>query len=347
MQGLLVTGDFFSTLGAHPAVGRMLGPADDSEAAAPAIVVSYRYWRTVLAGDPAVVGKPILVGKITATIAGVASPGFLDLDPGVPTDFWLPLSFVPEVARHLPKKNADVPWLNLVARLRTGVNASQAAAAASTIFAADYTNGPDAPFKPTDVPRVALPAAVHGFSTVRDQFARPLFTLLAAVAAVLLLACVNLAGLMLARSTARRKEVAMRTALGASRFRIARQLLTESVLLSFAGGAAGILLGYWGAQALATFFSSNGDRPLQLDVPLDWRVLGFTLLVSFIVGLASGIAPSFTGGQIELVPALKETGNSSSGDAGAAVLRWATGWSWCKWRSPCWYWRVPDSWFVR
>jgi hypothetical protein len=192
-SGLLASGDFFSTLGAHPALGRLLGPSDDIEGAAPAIVVSYRFWQTVLSGDPAVVGKPIFAGKIPATVVGVASPGFLDLDPGVRTDFWLPLSLQPAVAPYFPKRTTKFPWLQLMARLRTGVTTGQAEAAMSTIFAAATTSGPDPNFKPADAPRIELPSAARGLASLRQQFSRPLFTLLAAVAAVLLLACANLA----------------------------------------------------------------------------------------------------------------------------------------------------------
>jgi MacB-like periplasmic core domain len=134
-SGLFASGDFFSTLGAHAALGRLLGPSDDSEGAAPVIVVSYRFWQTVLAGDPVVIGKPIFAGKIPATVVGVASLGFLDLDPGVRTDFWLPLSLQPTVEPRLPKRTTKFPWLELMARLRTGVTTGQAEAAMSTIFA--------------------------------------------------------------------------------------------------------------------------------------------------------------------------------------------------------------------
>ena len=318
VQGMLVSGDFFTIIGAHAALGRLLATPDDTDGALPAAVVSYRFWQTVLGADANAIGKPIRVNKTTATIVGVAPPGFVDLDPSASTDFWLPLLVQPMVVPYLPKRTTSSPWLELMARLKAGVSIGQAEAAASTIFAAETTTGPDAVFKPGIVPRIDLPAAAHGLATLRQQFVRPLSLLASAVAIVLLLACANLAGLMLARSTARRNEVAMRAALGASRLRIIRQLLTESVLLCIVGGSAGIILGYWGAEALVTFLSLNWFHPFHLDVHSDWRVLGFTLLASVLVGLLSGLAPASAGTRIELLSALNESkGNRGRGAHGS------------------------------
>ena len=307
VYGLFVSGDFFPTLGVHPAFGRFLNPNDDSKAASPAVVVSYRFWQNVLGRDHAAVGKSILVGKAPFTIVGVAPPASLGLDPGVPTDFWLPLSFRPAVAPYFANTTAaNSIWLLLMARLRPGVSVAQAASAISVPFAASTTNGPEAIFAPSDAPRIELPSTAHGLVSLRSAFSQPLFALLDAVGVVLLIACANIAGLMLARSTARRKEIAMRAALGATRGRIIRQLLTESLLLSVAGGSAGILLGYWGAESLATFLARNWYMPLELDTHPDLRVLAFTVLISVLVGLVFGIAPALSSGQVDLVPALKE-----------------------------------------
>jgi len=313
LYGLFVSGDVFQTLGVSPAFGRFLNPSDDSGAAPPAVVVSYRFWKNVLGSDPAVVGKPFLVGRAPFTIVGVAPPITLELDPGIPTDFWLPLSFKALIQPYSPNTTsaANEIWLPLMARLKPGISIGQAAAATSAIFAASTTTGPEALFAPSDAPHVELPPAAYGLSFLRHEFSRPLYALLVAVALVLLIACANIAGLMLARSSARRKEIAVRGALGATRGRIIRQLLIESLLLSVTGGAAGVLLGYWGAEALAGFLARNWYMPLQVDTRPDLHVLAFTVLVSAIVGLAFGFAPVFSSGQLELVSALKEGSGST------------------------------------
>ena len=155
--------EFFPTLGVHPAFGRFLNPNDDSEAAPPAVVVSYRFWQNVLGSDHAAIGESILVGKAPFTIVGVAPRASLELDPGVPRDFWVPLSFRPAVAPYFANTTAaNSIWLLLMARLRPGVSVAQAASAISVPFAASTTNGPEAIFAPSDAPRIEVPSAAHG-----------------------------------------------------------------------------------------------------------------------------------------------------------------------------------------
>ena len=173
LEGLFVSREFFSTLGAHAALGRLLVSSDDSDNAASAIVVSYRFWQSELGADPSVVGKVIRVNKTPFTVVGVTAPGFLNIDPASLTDFWLPLSAQPMLAPDFPKKTSASPWLELIARLRPGVSPSQAAAAASTVFAAQTIHGPDAVFKPGIVPRIELPIAAHGLGLLRRAFSRP------------------------------------------------------------------------------------------------------------------------------------------------------------------------------
>ena len=314
VRALLVSGNFFSALGAHAALGRLIAPADDSAAAVPAIVVSHHFWRNELSQDPSIVGKHVLLGKTLVTVIGVTGPGFPELDPGLPSDIWVPLASQPVVEPRFPKMAApNALWIELMARLRPGVSSARAAAAASAAFAAATTNGPEAMFKRDDAPQVELSTAARGLSTLRQNFSQPLLALFAGVGIILLIACANLAGLMLARSAARQKELAMRLALGATRVRILRQLLTESLLLSLIGGAAGILLGYLGAGALARFLSHNWYLPVQVDVHPDAHVLVFTLLVSILAGVVFGLAPMFSSRRLELVPALRETSSVMAG----------------------------------
>jgi predicted permease len=218
------------------------------------------------------------------------------------------LAFQSVVEPRLPKKTANKAlWVELMARLKPGISSVSSASAASVLFAAATTNCPDAMFKPDDSPRVTLSSSAHGLVTLRQNFSQPLYVLLAAVAMVLLISCANIAGLMLARSTARQRELAMRVALGATRGRILRQLLTESGILSVAGGAFGIFLGYLGASALALFLSHNWYLPVEVDVHPDAYVLVFTSLVSILTGIAFGLAPAFSSKQPELVTALRQT----------------------------------------
>jgi predicted permease len=306
-QVLFVSGNFFPTLGGHPAFGRLLDSSDDSASAVPAIVVSHGFWQRKMGGDPTVVGKRILVDKMLFTVAGVTAAEFPELDPGLPSDLWLPLASRPSRGPQRPKETAaNALWIELMARLQPDVTLEQATSAVSGVFAASTTNGPDAMFKTADAPQIELAPAATGLATLRRNYSQPLFALLAAVGITLLISCANIAGLMLARSAARRKELVLRVALGATRGRIIRQLLTESLLLSVAGGMAGILLGYVGADTLVSFLSHNWRLPLQLDVHPDARVLVFTLLISVLVGVAFGLAPAFLSRRSELAPVLRE-----------------------------------------
>ena len=315
VHSLFVSGQFFSTLGVKPATGRLFDQSDDSEGAVPSIVVSHDFWQSKLGSDSAVIGKQILIGKTLFTVAGVTAPGLAQLDPGLTCDLWIPLAFKAKVPPYPPKQTAaNAIWIELIGRLKPKTSIGQAASVLSTAFAASTTSGPEAIFKSADAPQVELATAAHGLATLRRNFSQALFALLAAVGLVLLISCVNIAGLMLARSAARRKELGMRVALGATRSRIISQLLTESLLLAVAGGAVGMALGIVGARILVSFFSRNWSMPLQLDVHPDARVFAFTLLVSLAVGVAFGLIPAFSSGRPDFVSTLKaESGSAMAG----------------------------------
>ncbi len=320
VRGLFVSGDFFSTIGVRPALGRLLDQPDDSQAAPPTIVVSQRFWRSQLSGNAAVLGKQILIGGTLFTVVGVTAPEFAQLDPGLACDMWLPLAFKAKVPPYAPNDiAANAIWIELIGRLNPKTSTAQADSALSAAFAASTTTGPGAILKTADAPQIELATAAHGLATLRRNFSQALFALLAAVAMVLLISCVNIAGLMLARSAARRKEVGIRVALGATRGRIISQLLTESLLLAFMGGAVGMALGVFGARILVSFFSRNWSMPLQLDAHPDARVFVFTLLVSVAVGVAFGLIPAFFSSRPDLVSTLKAESGSAMAGVGRSV----------------------------
>jgi predicted permease len=313
-DGELVSGDFFPALGVRAALGRVLGVSDDGATAPPAIVLSYSYWKRQFGGAPSAVGKSIVVNGIPFTIVGVAPPAFLGLDPGIVHDMWLPLSTEGRVVQ-LVRKVSDPAswWLMIGARLQPRVTIAQAEAASQAIFTRGVTSGGSPLLKPVDAPQLELVSAAHGLASLRQNFGDALFLLMAAVGLVLLIACANVASLTLARTSAREKEFAMRFALGAERWRIIRQLLTESLIMAAVGGLLGIVFAYLGASSLTAFLSSNSYSPLDINVHPDWRILGFTLAIATLAGILFGLAPALRSTRISVAPALKESAASPPG----------------------------------
>ncbi|MGA3325749.1 MAG: ABC transporter permease [Terriglobia bacterium] len=315
-DGELVSGDFFPALGVRAAWGRVLGVSDEGATTPPAVVLSYSYWKRQFGGSPSAVGKSIVVNGIPFTIVGITPPAFLGLDPGIVHDMWLPLSTEGRVVQHVRKvSDAASWWLMVGARLQPRVTIAQAQTAAQVIFTRSVTSGGNPMLKPADAPHVELVSAAHGLATLRQNFGDALFLLMAAVGLVLLVACANVASLTLARTAAREKEFAMRFALGAERWRIIRQLLTESLIMAAAGGLLGLVFAYLGASALAAFLSSNWYSPLEINVLPNWRVLGFTMAIAMLTGILFGLAPALRSTRINLAPALKESAASPPGTA--------------------------------
>jgi predicted permease len=317
VRGELVSGEFFETLGVGTALGRTLAPSDDTPGAPPVVVLGYGYWKSAFGGDPGVLGRIIWLNNIPVTIVGIAEKDFPGLDPTRSCEMWLPLSLKPQLGKELfgsiggdhPSLQAgdDNWWVYLVARLKPGVTIGQAEAAADALFHNDVLGESKTLFKAEDSPRLVLMTAPQAIVGLRDQFSRPLTILMVAVGVVLLIACANVAGLMLARSAVRQRELAVRLALGAGRARIARQLLTECLLLSATGGASGIVLGYWSVRSLVAFMSRGGLWPPYLAVHLDLRILALTASVSVLAGILFGLAPAFRSMHLDLTPALKES----------------------------------------
>jgi predicted permease len=307
--GQLVSGNYFDLLGVRASAGRVLTPADTAKVgSAPVVVVSRTWWVRELGADPGAIGSTMRVNGVPLTIVGVTAGAFSGLEVGQPVSLWLPATMQHELRlqSNASVDNADeskpwltqdgIKWATLVARVPANVGRASAAA---RIAAFEHRELKDAAAKITDTAQRAYRLREHvelvpgsrGQSDLRDDFSQPLGVLMVTVGIVLLIACANLASLLLARSTARTREFALRVSLGAGRGRLVRQLLTESLMLAALGGLAGLGLAELGGHALLRM-ASSGSAPIPLDLPVDWRLVGFTLAVSAMTGLLFGLGPA-------------------------------------------------------
>jgi predicted permease len=313
----LVSGNYFTVLGVTPLIGRVLSSNDESLTANPVAVISHSYWQRAFQGSTAVIGEVVNMNGIPVTIAGVAPEKFFgeSIEREL-ADIWLPVTLQPRVMmRRNALEDSVNSWLNLIGRLTPGSSVARAEAELNVALAQHLRQLAGPSIKPEQEQEIrkaniALSPGSGGVSFLRYLYTDALYILMAVVGLVLLIACANVANLLLARATAREKEMSMRLALGAGRMRLIRQLLVESLLLAGLGGAVGVALASWMTRLLLAGIST-GDRMVPLDVAPDGRVLGFTLAVSLLTGILFGLAPALRASRVDVWPALKGTSSLS------------------------------------
>jgi putative ABC transport system permease protein len=323
-DGLWASGEFFEVFGVRAILGRTFTTANDRRGGgteSTVAVISYAFWQRRFGGAADVVGRPISLNRVPFTIIGVTPPEFMGPQIGRSYDVAIPLRTADILDNSGGEQRLDgrsMWWLNVTARLKPGQTPEQATAALRVAQPQirEATTPADWPaefLKEYLRDGLTLSPASQGPSNLRSQLEQPLMTIMIVVSLVLLIACANIANLMLARSSGRRHELTMRLALGASRARLARQLMTESLLLSALGAVAGLGFARWGSALLVSEFSTSRD-PLILDLSLDWRVLGFTAAIAVLTALLFGVAPAMTTRRLAPMDALKEQGRSRGGN---------------------------------
>ena len=315
-----VSGDYFATLGVRPVLGRTITVDDDVDGGGPdgpVIVISHGLWQRRFAGAPGVVGAHVIVDRTAATIVGVAPADFFGPVVGSGFDIAVPIKVQPLVQPATPLTD-EMTWLTVMLRMKPGQTIDAATAALRAVQPQIRAGA-----LPTDLQEArsflkqpfTLSPVWGGLSPLRNRFERPLIIMLAVVALVLVIACGNIANLLLARGAARRHELSVRVALGASSWDLTRQFLTESIMLASTGALAGVVVGHWASRAIVSQLSTSAT-PVVLDPSLDWRVLMFTAATTAATALLFGCAPALRATRVAPIEALKEQGRSIATDRG-------------------------------
>jgi macrolide transport system ATP-binding/permease protein len=318
--GEMVSGNFFRVLGVSPILGRAILEDDADPAAANTAVISHQFWRREFGGSASANGASITVNGLPFTVVGVMPPDFLGLNPAAPVDLWISLRDLRGIkpwGRLRPGPGGLSPfadkgywWCHIVARLKPGVSREQMQAEADLLFRETLTAGVGQPDGAGPIPHLTFTSAGRGLENLRRSLSEPIWILMAAVALVLLVACCNVTTLLLARAKVRERELAIRVELGARRSRLVCQLLSESIVLSACGGAAGLLLAWWTSAPLARLFTVR--QPIPLDVSPDLTVLAFAAAVSLLTGTLIGLVPAFRSTRENVRPQLSASAGRSS-----------------------------------
>lgn len=312
VAGAHVSGNYFEVLGVGASVGRIFTPEDNvTEGAHPYAILSYDFWQRRFAGDHQVVGRPITLNGARFTIVGVAARGFHGINVGTTTDVYLPIMMMPTV--NPPARGWNSRhwwWLNVMARLKPGATLQSATPEANVLWQQILKADPE--YKPAPAwdknqdkyNRMVVLPGNGGWSGLRMQFSKPLTVLMIVVGMVLLIACANVANLLLARAAGRQKEIAVRLAIGAGRFRLVHQLLMETLVISVLGGVMGLLFAWGGVRVMMSLLPKR-TIPTELYLTPDLRVLGFAFAASLLTGLVCGLVPALQSTRPNLVTALK------------------------------------------
>jgi predicted permease len=339
IRGQAVSGGYYTGLGVQPMLGRPIMDADDNAAASPVVLISHKYWQERFGANPAVVGQQLKLNQTPFTIIGVTPPEFTGaLQVSDRPAITVPLAFEPVLlGERTGMARADRPgfwWINLMGRLKPGARFEQARdslngafqAAALEVMPAPRRDNEPAKLDPKDYPRLIARSGSQGLMESRQNYSATIYGLFGVVALVLLIACANVANLLLARASLRGPEIGVRLAVGAGRWRLIRQLLTESVLLASMGGALGVVFAFWGKRALVALADRDTSfLPAEIDLSINWRVLAFTVAVSMLTGILFGLAPALRATGVDLTAAIKQgrrtTGAVSRLSKGLVVMQ--------------------------